>query len=232
MFVAETEFSRNMMEITAGAEKVRTIRFPNTVRRASNYSFADNKSLRSAVLNEDLEELGERNAYCSGVFSNTCLRQVNLPTTLRALGDYTFYGCNKLRSVAFREGSRLEKIGSKCFSCSGLRKFQAPPGLKEIGQDIFSHCKNLKQIVLNEGLEKLVVLTGKYEFLRPYDGIFGRSSLEEIVLPSTLKEISGPVFRDCDKLRIAWVEEGCTADFQKSVEDYVTVLPEKLREEI
>lgn len=63
-----------MTEITAGSERVRTVRFPNTVRRASNHLFTNSKSLCSAVLNEGLEILGEHDVYCDGVFENTGIR--------------------------------------------------------------------------------------------------------------------------------------------------------------
>lgn len=51
--------------------------------------------------------------------------------------------------------------------------------------------------MLNEGLYRLAVNTYDID-----DETFECSDLEEIVLPSTLKEISGPVFRDYVNLRI------------------------------
>lgn len=71
---------------------------------------------------------------------------------------------------------------------SGLEEFDAPPGLKEILRWTFYECKNLKKVVLNEGLETL----GDYNCR--YNMLFWNSSIEEITLPSTLKEINGCVF--------------------------------------
>ena len=57
LFVSETEFSRDMAQITKGAASVRTVIFPDTVRGTHSRAF-QNTSLASAVLNEGLERLG------------------------------------------------------------------------------------------------------------------------------------------------------------------------------
>lgn len=95
-----------------------------------------------------------------------------------------------LKRVAFRGRSQLEKIGYNCFARSGIEELLAPPGLREIGQDAFAGCEDLRLVVLNEGLERLVAEKEWYDngrYRNVYDGIFGFSGVEEIVLPSTLK---------------------------------------------
>ena len=57
LFVSETEFDRNMSQLAHGAEGVRTITFPGTVRDVKCNAFMGNWSLRFAVLNEGLERL-------------------------------------------------------------------------------------------------------------------------------------------------------------------------------
>ena len=109
--VSGTEFGRNMSRIMRGAKDVRTITFPSTVRGALDGAFADTNFL-SAVLNEGLETFGEyRTYYSEGIFRNTKLRQVALPSTLRVLGDRTFYECESLREITFEKESRLKCIG-------------------------------------------------------------------------------------------------------------------------
>ena len=58
-----------------GAEHIKTVSFPNTVRHVDADSFKGHVSLRSAVLNEGLERLGgleycegQNDAQSSGVF--------------------------------------------------------------------------------------------------------------------------------------------------------------------
>ena len=54
LFVAGTELDRSVSPVVRGAEKVRTITFPNTVRAVSDFAFDSNRRLRHAILNEIL----------------------------------------------------------------------------------------------------------------------------------------------------------------------------------
>ena len=46
---------------------------------------------------------------------------------------------------------------------------------------------------------------------------FKESGVEEITLPSTLKEMGENVFKDCNNLKTIWVGEGCALDVRKYV---------------
>ena len=67
--------------------------------------------LRSAVLNEGLEELKgdydetECEIRYNGIFSKSRLRQATLPASLRILGAGTFRDCKELKRVRFAEES-------------------------------------------------------------------------------------------------------------------------------
>ena len=52
---------------------------------------------------------------------------------------------------------------------------------------------------------------------------FYGSGVEEIVLPSTLREINEYVFWLCPKLRTVWIEDGCALDVWKYVGQNVEV---------
>lgn len=52
---------------------------------------------------------------------------------------------------------------------------------------------------------------------------FEGSGIEEITLPSTLKEIGEDTFDCCFDLRTVWVGKDCTLDVRKYVEDGVEV---------
>ena len=54
---------------------------------------------------------------------------------------------------------------------------------------------------------------------------FSGSCIEEIVLPSTLKDVGEDIFTKCHSLRAVWVGEGCTLDIAKCVEHSVAILP-------
>ena len=76
----------------------------------------------------------------------------------------------------FRDGSRLEKIGNRCFSGSGIEKIMIPSSVTTINENTFSHCEDLKNILFQEDsrLERIKAQC------------FSESGIEEIVLPSEL----------------------------------------------
>ena len=52
IFVSETEFSREMLQLANGASGSRTATFPKTVREVRDCAFAENEHMASVVLNE------------------------------------------------------------------------------------------------------------------------------------------------------------------------------------
>ena len=202
LFVSGTELARDMSCVVRGARSSKTIAFPSTVRKVLDGAFLYT-SVRSVVLNEGLETLGKYlGLRRAGVFSFTRLKQVALPTTVRALGNAVFYGCGRLERVAFRGESGLEKIGDSafegcgslrrvaprkesrlrkvcdnCFSGSGLEEFVVPAELKEMGDNVFRGCGNLRRVVLGEGMKALEGY---------WNGALAQSGVEEIVLRARL----------------------------------------------
>lgn len=57
--VTGTEFSRDMKTVFGGPDNIRIITFPKTVTKVKQGAFHCAKSLKSVVLNEGLEKLGE-----------------------------------------------------------------------------------------------------------------------------------------------------------------------------
>lgn len=53
---------------------------------------------------------------------------------------------------------------------------------------------------------------------------FFDSGVEEITLPSTLKEIGRHAFANCNKLKVVWIEDGCAVNIGNYVNNSVTVL--------
>ena len=82
--------------------------------------------------------------------------------------------------------------------------------MKRIEGWTFNLCENLKSVEIPNGVECIE------EFC------FASSGIEEITLPSTLKEISEKAF-DRTSLRTVFVEEGCALDVRKYVGQNVEV---------
>ena len=134
------------------------------------------------------------------------MRQVILPTTLKVLGDDAFSGCKELKRVTFGEGSRLEEIGSRCFSGSGVEEITIPGGVTVICERAFSECKALRKVSFQEGskLERIEKMC------------FAESSLEEIEVPRTLRAINAYAFENCEHLKAISVEDCCECSFSST----------------
>ena len=116
--VSGVELDINMEEMLGGSDGIRTIIFPEMVTTVRQGAFYGVKSLRSAVLNEDLVTVGT--SECTpdgdiypGAFQESGLRRVRLQSALKAILPRTFKGCKSLRAVDFPE--ELRYIGEEGF---------------------------------------------------------------------------------------------------------------------
>ena len=85
-------------------------------------------------------------SYSNGVFYNSGITSIELPSTLKTIGDYSFYHCSGLTSVTLP--SSLENIGGAAFSgCTGLTgNLIIPEGVTSIESAAFYACSKFKTI--------------------------------------------------------------------------------------
>ena len=99
----------------SGLECVET---PPSVRIIHQSAFCECPGLRRATLNEGLEVLGTNEypdsygRWC-GVFHESALERVELPSTLRRIEYCAFEKCRNLKSIRLPE--KIEYIGKHCF---------------------------------------------------------------------------------------------------------------------
>ena len=75
------------------------------------------------------------------------------------IGEYTFYNCVELDSIAFSPNTNL--IGAYAFSgCANLKNVTLPVGLKKIGRNAFENCKKFTKVEIPQN----VVLVSDYAF--------------------------------------------------------------------
>lgn len=112
------------------------------------------KSLRTAVLNEGLEVLGtDERELQKGVFENSALESITLPSTLRRIEYAAFYGCKGIKFIQLPKC--LEAIGVSCFHESGLEEIKLPESVRTVSAFAFQECRQLRRVELNEGLKTL-----------------------------------------------------------------------------
>ena len=88
--VSGVEFDRGMKTLLGGPYGIRTIIFPHTLKIVRQAAFSYVRSLRKAALNEGLMTLGTNELtpngnWYPGVFQDSGLRGVRLPSTLRKI---------------------------------------------------------------------------------------------------------------------------------------------------
>lgn len=81
----------------------------------------------------------------------------------------------------------------------GIRTITLPPQVRNIRQGAFHRVRSLRKAVLNEGLETLG--TDDRTKYKDWCGVFQRSALRTVRLPSTLRTIKCNAFAFCRNLK-------------------------------
>lgn len=194
---------------------IKSIRIPSTLKTIEGETFSGCKKLRSVELSEGLEEIGWY------AFTRSSIGSVVFPSSTRVIGESAFERCTRLRNVWLNEG--LKSLGGPgpigsggtSFKKCAMKSIEIPSTLAAISSSTFMSCKNLKKIEFREGRK---VLGKSWKETDAWNTIFRKCGIKEVVLPSTLREMSPDIFKNCADLKTVRVAEGCRAD----VEDFVS----------
>lgn len=112
---------------------------------------------------------------------------------MKTIEDSAFRQCESLEAVSL--SSALEKIGLFAFHKTRLETVRFPGSLRTVAQGAFAECACLRAAEFCEGLKALgtdecPTLDGKQ-----MSGVFEKSALESVKLPSTLKRIECKAFK-------------------------------------
>ena len=129
-----------------------------------------------------------------GVFEESAIEHVELPSTLRKIEYGVFEKCKNLRGVVLPDG--LEYLGKACFKDSALESVGLPPTLKTIEESAFYNCENLKSAEFSEGIEAISPLA------------FNKTAVENVTLPASLRTIAQGAFAECKSLKAVQFCEG------------------------
>ena len=70
-------------------------------------------------------------------------KEIQIPASVRIIGESAFDECDNLKTVIFAEGPQLRKIEENAFRKSGLTEVQIPASVRIIGKSAFYNCENL-----------------------------------------------------------------------------------------
>lgn len=129
------------------------------------------------IKNTDITDTGT-GASC---FMAKHLKNVFLPECLESIGNHSFAECSSLEEIKLPPN--VANIGHYAFqNCKSLKEVELPPKVKSIGIEAFYGCSNMKNIKLGESLEIID------------DKAFANSGITSIVIPESIKKISGSAF--------------------------------------
>ncbi len=146
-------------------------------------------------------------AFALKNWSNTsqyCLKSIQLPNTVIAIGHSAFIGKRNLRGINYPKS--LIRIGDAAFSgCSNLEAVVFPKSIKYIGTRAFQNT-NICVLVIPDNVQRI----GSFAFA-------GCSKLESIKFKGVPKTIGSEVFSNCTALREVIIPQGTKDYFEKEL---------------
>lgn len=112
------------------------------------HAFADDSTIRSIVLPDTIETIGEN------AFRGSSLTEITIPQGVSTIGAGAFSGCENLTQVKIP--ATVTEIPEGAFrGCSSLSSVTIAEGVTEIGASAFDGCSSLTQVTLPDTIETI-----------------------------------------------------------------------------
>lgn len=198
-----TEIGQYAFYMCTGLEKVE---LPDSITELKDSVFAYCSNLVDINIPNTIKRL-----YCSFFMGCSSLESIHIPYSVEEIRP-SFNGCDSLKNITIDEDNDVYKAENSCIikkednslvvgtnysvipehvtsighdafvGCRLITEFTIPGQVKNVGESAFSLCDNLKTLIIEEGVEYL------------NGSLSGVSSIERIVVPSTLKTFGGNPF--------------------------------------
>lgn len=123
----------------SGMDNLKEIRLPNGLLEIPAFCFGCDDSLTSVDIPQSVSTIGEGAFFCSGI------TEIQLPDSVKGLGDFIFSTCKKLKRVQLPK--HITRIPLRTFSfCKSLTHIDVPSKVKSIGERAFEGTSALKSI--------------------------------------------------------------------------------------
>lgn len=214
---------------------------PNSVVYIGASAFAQNKSLQSIKLSENVDTI-ESSAFkeCNSI------KKITIPSSVKYLGESAFSDCTSMEYVDFQGSlsrinlktfyncaaltdiilpTDLEEIDEYAFcKCASLIFFEYPYSIKVVHSNALSYCDGIRKIVYNDNIEEIDAIG--------YEPYYSTKCCLDTVIVNFNSPL--PVKKSYRSNIIVVVPHGCGNDFrnadywkkniiQEVDEDYVTV---------
>ena len=152
-------------------------------------AFKNNETITGVTLPENLTRLTD------DVFAGCVnLKSIKIPGKVTSIGQRAFQNCESLTEVILPDS--LKTIDSHAFAgCISLVSIEIPDGVIFVGGETFIECTALKNVNIPEGNTKT-------------PGFYSCTSLETVILPSTITHIDNWEFYNCASLKSLILPDG------------------------
>ena len=166
----------------------------------TEFSFYGCSSLQSLVIPEGVTALEDSDSGNGVLQGCTSLAAVELPSTLRTIGRYTFRSCESLASITLP--AELTTLGEYAFSgCSALESINIPGSITVIPRSAFYECSALTGARLNDGTTTI-----------EESAFSGCDKLSYVYVPASVTTISRDAFGWGSRTLTLWGASGSYAE--------------------
>ncbi len=154
---------------------------------AANHGYRHDSEIKSVHIPEGVEVV-KRSMF----YKCTQLEAVIFPSTLKAIEDFAFYGCEALKKIDLNRCKVLEVIGTSAFEgCKSMTGLVIPDAVIAIEEAAFLGCQGIETVGF-PGDSQLEIL-GSHAFK-------DCEKIKSIILPDQLKHIGISCFYSCKEL--------------------------------
>ena len=89
-------------------------------------------------------------AIGESAFYESSITSIEIPASVKTIGNRAFQNCYSLISVTFDEGSKLTSIGNNAFYYCGIESISIPASVETIGYGAFYNCSSLTSVTFDE----------------------------------------------------------------------------------
>ena len=199
--------------VVANCQSLKSISIPSTIASIGEGAFRYCRALNSLKISSGVTSIGVQ------AFNYCCaLKYLIIPNSVTSIGESAFKECYCLKFIFIP--SSVTSIGYETFKyCRGVKYVVIPNSVTSIGNGAFQNIDSIESIaipgsvttipsgMLNESWMKLVTVL---EGVENIEGFYNCVPLEEVILPSTLKEIRDAAFQGCKSLKNIVIPNGVT----------------------
>jgi hypothetical protein len=144
LYTDEFMIINNILTRYRGENKV--VEIPEGVTYIAT-AFCERRYVKEIILPSTLEKIGE------SAFDDLDLEIIDLPESVKSIGQGAFYGCRKLREIHLNTG--LVNIEAHAFEMVPVRNIIIPETVTTLGAHAFDYCFELRDISVPNSVKKI-----------------------------------------------------------------------------